>query len=54
MAGAIAAKRMIIATTKTQHNMECSPEEITKHYDLAKAAILAELLRWTTKDQTLA
>ena len=51
--GAIAAQRMIIAANKTQDNMECSPEEITKHYDLAKAGILAELLRWTTKNQAL-
>ena len=52
-AGAIAAKRMIIATNKTQNNMEATPEEIKGHPDLAKAAILAELLRWTTKNQAL-
>ena len=52
-AGAIAAKRLIIATNKTQHNLEATPEEIRKHPDLAKAAILAELLRWTTKNQAL-
>ena len=40
-AGAIAAKRMIIATNKTQNNnFEASPEEVRKHPDLAKAAIL--------------
>ena len=50
-AGAIAAKRMIIATNKTQNNLEATPAEIRKHTDLAKAAILAELLRWTTKNQ---
>ena len=43
-AGAIAAKRMIIATNKTQTNLECSPDEIRQHYGLAKAAILAELI----------
>ena len=52
-AGAIAAKRMITATNKTQNNMECSPDETRQHYDLAKAAILAELLRWTSKNQAL-
>ena len=52
-AGAIAAKRMIIATNKTQNNLEASPDEIKQPYDLAKAAILAELLRWTTKNQAL-
>ena len=52
-AGAIAAKRMIIATNKTQNNFEASPEEVRKHPDLAKVAILAELLRWTTKNQAL-
>ena len=52
-AGAIAAKRTIIATNKTQHNLEASPEEVRNHPDLAKAAILAELLRWTTKHQAL-
>ena len=52
-AGAIAAKRMIIATNKTQNNLEASPEEARKHHDLAKVAILAELLRWTTKNQAL-
>ena len=44
-AGAIAAKRMIIATHKTQNNMECSPDEFRLHPDLAEAAILAELTR---------
>ena len=53
MVGAIAATRMIIATNKTQNNMEASPEEIRDNYDLAKAAILAELVRWTTKNQAL-
>ena len=33
--------------------MEATPEEIRKHPDLAKAAILAELLRWTTTNQVL-
>ena len=46
-AGAIAAKRMIISTNKTQNNMECAPDDIKQHPDLAKAAILAELLKWT-------
>ena len=44
---------MIIATNKTQNNMECTPEEVKEHTDLAKAAVLAELLRWTTKNQAL-
>ena len=44
---------MIIATNKTQNNMECTPDEIRAHPDLAKAAVLAELLRWTTKNQAL-
>ena len=44
---------MIIATNKTQNNLECSPDEIRQHYDLAKAAILAELIRWTSKNQAL-
>ena len=39
--GAIAAKRMIIATNKTRNNLECSQDEIRQRYDLAKAAILA-------------
>ena len=52
-AGAIEAKRMIIATNKTQNNLEASAEEVRRHPDLAKAAILAELLRWTTKNQAL-
>ena len=52
-AGAIAAKRMIISTNKTQNNLECTPDDIKQHYDLAKAAILAELVRWTTKNQAL-
>ena len=43
-AGAIAAKRMITATNKTQNNMGCSPYEIRQQYDLAKAATIAELL----------
>ena len=48
--GAIAAGRMVIATNKTQNNnMERSPDEVSKHYDLAKVATLAELLRLTTK-----
>ena len=33
--------------------MGATPEEIRKHPDLAKAAILAEHLRWTTKNQAL-
>merc|ERR1711949_146575 len=52
-AGAIAAKRMIIATNTTQNNLECSPDEIRQHPDLAKAAILAELVRWTSKNQAI-
>ena len=52
-AGSIAAERTIIATNKTQHNLEASPDEVKKHPDLAKAAMLAELLRWTTKNQAL-
>ena len=52
-AGAIAAKRMIIATNKTQDNLGCTPDDIKQHYDLAKAAILAELIRWTSKNQAL-
>ena len=32
-AGAIAAKRMIIATNKTQNNLEASPEEVKNHPD---------------------
>ena len=51
--GAIAAKRMVIATNKTQNNLEATPDDIRKHPDLAKAAILAELVRWTTKNQAL-
>ena len=50
-AGAIAAKRITIATNKTQNNLERAPDEVTKHSDLAKAAILTELIRWTTKNQ---
>ena len=52
-AGAIAAKRMIIAINKTQNNLDASPEEVRNHHDLAKAAILAELLRWTTKQPSV-
>ena len=52
-AGAIEAKRMIIATNKTQNNLEASPAEVKAHPDLANAAILAELVRWTSKDQAL-
>ena len=33
--------------------MECAPDDIKQHPDLAKAAILAELLRWTSKKQAL-
>merc|ERR1712197_337843 len=33
--------------------MEASPDEVRKHPDLAKAAILAELVRWTSKNQAL-
>ena len=44
---------MITATNTTQNNLECSPDEIKQHYDLAKAAILAELIRWTSKNQAL-
>ena len=44
---------MIIATHKTQNNLECSPDEIRQHYDLAKAAILAELFRWASKNPAL-
>ena len=29
--GAIAAKRMVIATNKTQNNFEASPEDVRKH-----------------------
>ena len=52
-AGAIVAKRMVIATMKTQNNLEASPEEIRKHHALAKVAFLVEFLRWTTKNQAL-
>ena len=52
-AGAIAAKGMSIATNKTQHNLEASPDEVREHVDLAKAAILAALLRWATTNQAL-
>ena len=51
--GAIAARIMIIATNKTQHNLEASPDEVREHFDLAKVAILAEVLRWTTQNQAL-
>ena len=33
--------------------MGASPEEVKRHPDLAKAAILAELLRWTTKNEAI-
>ena len=52
-AGAIAAKLLVIATNKTQNNLECTPDDIKQHYDLAKAAILAGLIRWTSKNQAL-
>ena len=44
---------MIIATNKTQNYLECTPDDIKQHYDLAKAATLAELIRWTSKNQAL-
>ena len=50
-ASAIVAKRMHITANTTQNSMGCSPDEIRQHYDLAKAAIFAELLRCTSKDQ---
>ena len=52
-AGTIEAKGMIIATKKTQNHLETSPSEVRSHPDLAKAAILVELLRWVTKNQAL-
>ena len=52
-AGAIVAKRKNIAANRPQNNLEATSEEIRKHPDLAKAAILAELLRWTTRNQAL-
>ena len=52
-AGAVAAKRMIISPNKTQNNVECTPDDIQQHHDLAKAAILAELIRGTSKNQAL-
>ena len=50
---AIAAKMMAISTNRTQHNMGCAPGDIKQHPDLTKAAFLAELLRWTSKNQAL-
>ena len=52
-AGAIAAKRMIIATNKTQNNLECTPDDIKQRYDLAKAVILAALSGRASQDQAL-
>ena len=39
-------KRALIETNKTQSNMSVSDEDLVKNPELAKAAVLAELLRW--------
>ena len=44
---------MVIATNKTQNYLGASPDEVRQHPDLSKAAILAEPLRWTTKNGAL-
>ena len=43
-------KRTLIETNKTQSNLQVTDEDMRKHPEQVKAAILAELKRWVEND----